>query len=248
MALISIITVTFNAENTIERCISSVKAQQIEYEHIIIDACSTDKTLDIIQANMHPFLRYVSEPDTGIYDGMNKGVAISNGDYIHFLNSDDEYQSGSSLKSLANLFDDEYDLIVSGIDMINDGVVKRRWRPTKPSRFSLSRYWAPPHPGLIINAKLFVNIGNFDENFKISGDFEWFRRVERNVTQLNMIFTNLQLVTMHLGGLSTKIGRNTIVMFFEDIVAISLNNSSIFLSSLYAIIKRTSKLSQFFSR
>jgi glycosyltransferase involved in cell wall biosynthesis len=87
---ISIVTVLFNAEKTILDTLSSVRAQSYEdYEHILIDGGSKDRSLAIVDAHRHPKLKVISEPDDGLYDAMNKGVRLATGDLIGFLNADD---------------------------------------------------------------------------------------------------------------------------------------------------------------
>jgi len=89
---ISIITVCFNSEATIELCLNSVASQSwANVEHIIVDGCSTDSTLQLIEENRQGNMVVVSEPDNGIYDAMNKGLSLATGDYVAYLNSDDLY-------------------------------------------------------------------------------------------------------------------------------------------------------------
>lgn len=88
--LFSVVTVALNSESTIGDTLTSVRSQQFEdYEHIIIDGASKDGTLDVVRSNQHSRLRWNSEPDGGLYDAMNKGLHMAQGDYVLFLNSDD---------------------------------------------------------------------------------------------------------------------------------------------------------------
>ena len=100
---ISIITVCFNSEATIELCLNSVASQSwANVEHIIVDGCSTDSTLQLIEENRQGNMVVVSEPDNGIYDAMNKGLSLATGDYVAYLNSDDLYTNEDVLNLVAN--------------------------------------------------------------------------------------------------------------------------------------------------
>ena len=111
--LLSVITVVRNGAETISHTIDSVRKQRdAHFEHIIVDGASTDQTLDIIRLNQHERLRWISEPDRGIYDAMNKGIAMAHGEWILFLGADDELADRSVL---SDIFTDQriqqYDLI-----------------------------------------------------------------------------------------------------------------------------------------
>lgn len=112
MVKFSIVTVCFNANDVLESTIKSVLLQDYDnYEYIIVDGASTDGTLDIIKsyAEGNEKIKYISEPDAGLYDAMNKGAAMANGDYVQFLNAGDELASDSVLSDIANAID-EYSL------------------------------------------------------------------------------------------------------------------------------------------
>ena len=117
--LFSIITVCYNSEKTIRRTIESVLNQTCQdYEYIIVDGKSTDKTLDIVkeyEARFADKLKYISEPDTGIYNAMNKGIALSDGSIIGIVNSDDWLQPDALeiVKGYADKMDDTH-FIISG--------------------------------------------------------------------------------------------------------------------------------------
>ena len=120
---LSIITVCYNSEKTIERTIKSVITQDYtDYEYIIVDGGSTDGTIDIIRKYSPYITRWISEPDEGIYDAMNKGIQLSSGELIAFINSDDWYVEGA-FKAVANCYSDngEYDLIYGDVFQIENG-------------------------------------------------------------------------------------------------------------------------------
>ena len=121
MIRFSIVTVCFNSEKTILKTIESIANQSfIDFEHIIIDGGSNDNTLEIIKSNSKYNLNLISEKDDGIYDAMNKGVDISKGQIIVFLNSDDFFASTEVLKIVNNTFlKNDSDIVYGNIQMIN---------------------------------------------------------------------------------------------------------------------------------
>ena len=118
---ISIITPTFNSEKLIKICLSSVKDQNFQnYEHIIIDNSSNDKTLKIIKEFNNPKIKLISENDNGIYDAMNKGINASSGEYLLFLNSDDKLIDRNFLSNVNKiLLSKKIDILYSNIIYIN---------------------------------------------------------------------------------------------------------------------------------
>jgi glycosyltransferase involved in cell wall biosynthesis len=104
--MISIITVSWNARDTVGDCLSSVAAQSVRPEHVIVDGASTDGTLKLLRSWTGHRLEIVSEPDRGIYDAMNKGIARASGDIIGILNADDSYASGRVLEQVREAMSD----------------------------------------------------------------------------------------------------------------------------------------------
>ena len=104
---ISIITTCFNAVNTIQDCLESVKGQSYgDVEHVVVDAASTDGTLAILDEYKESLATVISEPDRGIYDGMNKGLGLVTGDVVGILNADDMYASADILEKVSRVFED----------------------------------------------------------------------------------------------------------------------------------------------
>ena len=126
--LFSIITVTYNAADTVQRTLESVAAQTCTlYEHIIVDGASTDETLKIVADATAPERRIVrSEPDAGLYDAMNKGLGMANGDYLIFLNAGDKFHSPDTLQIIADtIMDNDYPGIVYGQTDLVDNAGRR---------------------------------------------------------------------------------------------------------------------------
>ena len=185
---VSVVTVCFNSELTIKECIESVRSQSLkDYEHIIIDGGSSDRTLEIIESCMHQRMKVISEPDDGIYDAMNKGVKVAKGDVIHFLNSDDTYVDDGVLQLVYEAFSDETEIVIGDVDYgrSQDSNV---WRVEAPSTMKIALGWHPPHPGFFCRRALFHEYGLFDTSIAISADFELMMRfVKEHVGQIRCV-------------------------------------------------------------
>src|SRR6185437_1760960 len=162
--LVSIIIATFNAANTLEKCIQSVIAQDYPYkELIIIDGASTDNSVEIIK-KYQPFISYwVSEPDSGIYDAWNKALKQTKGEWICFIGADDYYLSKTALSDMLALAGPETELISAKINLISDTgkLIKVMGNPWKWS--VMKRWMCVSHPGLLHKRALFAEYGLFSK-------------------------------------------------------------------------------------
>ena len=129
---LSVVTVCWNAERTIGRCLESVMIQNFEsYEHLIIDGLSNDSTLEIISRYSSDNLRIISQADKGIYDAMNKGIKLAKGEYILFLNADDEFYSEDVLTNIWKKIQG-YDIMLGSVNFLNQNLeVTRVWTNKK---------------------------------------------------------------------------------------------------------------------
>lgn len=173
---ISIITVCKNAESAIERTMLSVVTQSCfskNIEYLIIDGASTDKTLEIIKqyANKYP-IKWISEPDSGIYNAMNKGTKLASGDYLLFLNAGDYLVHYNVIKSLMNLFESgEYDVLHGNAFFIDPTSEKYYIKIVDEPLDAYFFYQnALPHQATFYKRYLFEKLGDYDENFKIVSD------------------------------------------------------------------------------
>ena len=176
---VSIITPCFNSENTISRTIESVLNQTYQnYEYIIIDGRSTDKTLEIINSYKSAFgdkLKIVSEKDNGIYDAMNKGIKKSTGTLIGIVNSDDYYEL-DAIENMVSSYNNEKYLIMYGlIRTISNG--KEVMVFSKNHEF-LERQMIT-HPSCYITKKTYDDFGYYSMKYKYSADYEFMLRVNR---------------------------------------------------------------------
>ena len=200
----SIVTVCRNAEASITRAMKSVLNQTFDdYEYLIIDGASTDKTGEYVQKLAPTFggkLHYTSEPDEGIYDAMNKGLEAASGQFVAFLNADDWYEP-DTLATVAALIKTGIDSIGGAIRIhAQDGSVIER----APRTELLSRPFPPAmpagHQSWFVRTELLRELGGFDTDFRIAADYELFLRVQK----LNRlwVFTPKVLSNFTLGGTS----------------------------------------------
>lgn len=177
MVRVSIITPCYNSEKTIRRTFDSMLHQTYQnIEYIVIDGGSTDSTLKIIKEyeRLFPFeFKYISEPDNGIYDAMNKGIKMSGGDIIGIVNSDDYYEL-DALESIINQYHGEKNRILYGIQRnIKNGTVIKAFI----NHHTQLRSLMITHPTCFVTKNLYNEIGLYNTSFKSSADYEWMLRV-----------------------------------------------------------------------
>lgn len=202
----SIITACFNSDKTITRCINSVKQQNFnEYEHIIIDGASIDSTLRIIMDQKDDRIVCMSEPDEGIYDAMNKGIAHAKGKYIFILNSDDYFSSEDSLTILNDhIIKTDSKLISGNIYIVDDDDKTVRTVLSKRFRTWMMRFgWMLPHPATCVAAEYYNQFGRYDTTFRTAADFEFLARlVLRHKIEFSVI--DQVISKMATGGATTS--------------------------------------------
>lgn len=206
---ISVITVCHNSEKTIADTINSVRAQDHnDYEHIIVDGASADGTLDVVRRLGHDRLKLISEPDRGLYDAMNKGVALTGGGLIGFLNSDDYFCRTDALSLIAAAAHENPRVaaVSAGlvfIDSEQPNRVRRTYGASGFRRWMLRFGHMPPHPGFYTRAAAFKAVGPFAIDRRVGGDFEWMVRFYY-VHELVAAPLTEPIVAMRMGGLSTS--------------------------------------------
>lgn len=173
----SIVTISLNSEKDIENAIVSVADQTYKNrEHIIIDGGSQDSTVEIIRKYSEHLSYWVSEPDNGIADALNKGIEHATGDYILFINSDDFLIDNKALESIYSSIQDQIDYYIFQVM----SVYPDRTRKLLPNKnFGLSTYFkmGSCHQGHVISRKLFEKYGTYDNSFKIGMDYDFVLRV-----------------------------------------------------------------------
>lgn len=178
---ISIITITFNAEATLRRTIESIARQDYEkVEYIIVDGASTDGTMDIVKAYPNVVTSYISEPDKGLYDAMNKGLAMATGEYVWFINAGDEIAKPTTISDMFN--EEPYCDVYYGdtvmTDMSGREIGGRRLSP--PETLS----WKSFKMGMLVSHQSFVArrvlCRPYNLKYRFSADFDWCIRILKN--------------------------------------------------------------------
>lgn len=200
---ISIVTVSYNAADTIEQTIKSVLCQKANYdiEYIIVDGGSTDGTCDIIREYEHHLSGWSSRPDGGIYDAMNKGIKRTSGHWIGIINSDDWYaeQAFSTFAQLAES-NPGAGVIVGGVVRVDEKIMSGKH--VKPPRGAFSTLRPNNHPATFVSREVYEQLGMFDLKYQISSDIEFILRIQ-DIEWSEIVRTNEILAYMREGGASS---------------------------------------------
>ena len=198
---ITVITVCYDAETYIEQTIQSVIAQSYpEIEYIIVDGASTDGTLGIIERYAEKIAKWTSEPDRGIADAMNKGLALASGDLILLLHADDYLVDPGVLDAAVSQMTGDWDIYAFDLYFDRSGTCHRR-RP-RPFDWRLNFKTGLWHQAVFCRRELFKEIGPFDTDLKIAMDYEFFLRAYRRGAKLKLI--DLPLAVMRDTGVSSR--------------------------------------------
>lgn len=223
---VSIITAAYNSAKTIADTIRSVAAQDYnDIEHIIVDGGSTDGTMDIVRSfepQLGGRLRWISEKDRGLYDAMNKGIAMATGEIVGILNSDDYYTSNDVVSRFMPYFNDEtIDSIFGDIHFIHDGAPNKTVRYYSSKRFRplwLRFGFMPAHPSFYVRKSVYDRAGGYKLDYKIGSDFEMVVRLYKKM-RITYKYIPMDFVTMRTGGLSNRNLKSRITLVKEDIRA-----------------------------
>jgi len=243
---ISVITVSYNTQSTIKRCIQSVIDQDYDnVEHIIIDGQSKDNTLQIIKENINHIKILVSEPDSGIYDAMNKGIALATGDIIGTLNADDYLADKTVFSNIAEAFArSNADVVYGDIDYVDQGgKIIRKWRSGKYKKGMFNYGWMPPHPTFYCKREMFFSLGNYSLEFGTAADYELMLRF-MHLNKASVYYLQKVLIKMTNGGISNKNYLSRIRALYFDFKA--MYNNNILFPPMALLFKPLRKLKQFF--
>lgn len=228
---ISIITVCYNSVETIEKTILSVKKQTYgKIEYIIVDGNSKDKTVSIIQKYDTIISRWISEPDKGLYDAMNKGIMMATGDFIGILNSDDTFYSETVIEEIVNFHK------INDIEASVGDIIQHK-ESGKIVRLYSSRYWTPkklkmgfmpPHPSIFFKKDLFNKFGKYDLGFKIGADYELITRFFLK-NEISWKYSGITTTAMLVGGLSSS-GSSSYKLITQEIQKALTMNKVVFSS------------------
>ena len=246
---ISIITVCYNSSQFLESAITSVLAQKYsDIEYIVIDGGSDDGTLAILKTYSDRITHVISEPDKGIYDAMNKGLALATGDVIGILNSDDFYPHTNVINEVVSAFESSplADMVLGNVDFVMPSELN------KPVRYYSSysfRPWKmrfgfmPAHPGAFIKKSAYDEIGKYKLGYQIGADFDMFVRLLL-VKKMPYFKLNQMLVRMRVGGISTS-GFKSYLVSSKEIMR-SLKENRIYSNSLFVLLRLPVKFVQMF--
>ena len=245
---ISIITVSFNSVETIRDTIKSIISQDYEnIEYILIDAGSTDGTLDIIKEYEGYINYFSSEEDDGIYDGMNKGISVASGEVVGILNSDDFYPNSYIVSNVARTFEKRNCDAVYGdlvyVKFYDTDKIVRYWQSGNYSVKKIKNGWMLPHPTFFVKREMYEKYGYYNTELKSAADYEMILKLlyKQNI---NVFYIPMILIKMRMGGKSNASIMNRIRANKEDGLAWTENQLN---KPLFVRIKKPlQKIKQFF--
>lgn len=236
---ISIITSCFNRKATIAEAMRSVLSQDYDdVEYIVVDGASSDGSLDVIRdvmdesespefKNAHPkfSIKFISEPDGGMYEAINKGIRLAKGDIVGLVHSDDMLYNNHALSDIADCFMKTNADFVYGdglfVDYDNTDKVVRNWIGGEYRRWKVRCGWLPLHPTCYIRRDVMEREGLYDETYRIAADSDLLVRYLYRA-RLKVVYLKKYIIRMRMGGLSTDAARRK-QMWNEDIRMYSSN-------------------------
>ena len=240
---VSIITVTYNSAAYLQDCINSVQSQDYpNIEYIIIDGKSEDGTMGVIRKNQDAVDYWISETDKGMYDAINKGMAVATGDIIGILNSDDVLDNKKVISTIVNCFQEQgVDTIYGDLEFVDRhdvNKIMRIWKgqPYKRSRF---RYgWMPAHPTFYIKRSLVEKYGGYENHYYSAADYEFMSRY-LYLNKVSSYYIPELLVRMRMGGQSNVNIKQRLRANRRDFLAMKKNKIpfAFFVSILKPLIK-----------
>ena len=246
---ISLLTVSFNSASTIKDTIESIRSQNYkDIEYIVVDGNSTDGTINILKSYDSFISKWISEPDKGIYDAMNKAIKMATGEVVGILNSDDFYANHQILAQVAREFSNPSIEVVFGdlvfVDPKNLSKTVRKYSSAKwnPKKFSWG--FMPAHPTVFIRRKYYDQFGQFKTDYKIAADYELLIRF-LFVHQLRYKYLPITMVKMRRGGVSSRNLMSNVILNNEIIRGCRENGIRTNIIMVY--LKYFRKLSELFT-
>ena len=247
---VSLITACYNSAATIRTAIESVLEQRgVDIEYIVVDGGSKDGTVDIVKeyaskpsdqraaftkataakltTNDFSF-KWLSERDQGMYDAINKGIAIATGDIVGILNADDVLASPDTLAHIAAAFTPGTDTLYADIRFVREGETVDALRGAPTVRYCSAAKWKPwmfrfaamvPHPSFYVRRECFARLGGYSLDYRICADFELELRY-LYLAKLKSVYLPECVVVMRMGGMSTAGWRSNVVINLEDLRAL----------------------------
>lgn len=247
---VSIITVVFNGADHIRDCIESIINQTYsDIEYIVVDGKSTDGTVDIVQSYGARISRFVSEPDKGLYDAMNKGIGMATGDVIGLLNADDFYRHDRVIENMVATFKRTDSDAVYGdmlyVDRVDTNSLKRYWRSGWYTENAFLWGWMPGHLSFFAKRWMYEKYGLFRLDMKSAADYELLLRfIHKNNAKL--AYMDEVTIVMRAGGISNSSLKNRLRANREDRLAWDMNGLKPYFFTLW--LKPLRKLSQYITK
>ena len=244
---ISLITVTYNSEKYLSDCIESVQKQDYHHiEHIIVDGNSKDNTVAIIKKYESKITKWISEPDGGMYDAINKGMLMATGEVIGILNSDDMLASDDVISHIVKTFEQQNvdslfgDLLY--VDQENTNKIYRVWKGKTYHRNLFKTGWMPGHPTFYIKKSLTDKYGGYESHYYTAADYEFMARYLYQ-HKISSFYLPKLIVKMRRGGASNTSIKQRLRANRRDYLAMKKNN--IPLPFIVSIMKPLLKLHQY---
>jgi len=225
---VSIITITYNSAATVEDTLKSVVDQDYPYiEYLIIDGKSKDNTLQIVDKYKDKITKVVSEKDKGLYDALNKGIALASGDIVGMLHSDDLYATNKVISDIVKKFESNpeaegvyADLVFVDRNDINK--ITRTWESGDYEEGDFLNGWMPPHPTFFVRKECYERFGGFNTTLRLSADYElMLRMIHKN--KIKLAYLPKVVVKMRMGGASNVSFFVRLKANIEDKMAWKLN-------------------------
>lgn len=248
---VSLITITYNSSATVEDTIRSVVNQDYpDIEYLIVDGKSKDKTLEIVNRYADKISKVVSEKDEGLYDALNKGIRMAEGDVIGMLHSDDIYAHNEVIRHVVETFqkNPEAEAVYADLVFVNrndTSKVMRVWESGQYTPGDFLKGWMPPHPTLFVRREVYQKFGGFDTSLRLSADYElMLRLIHKN--GIKLAYLNETIVKMRMGGVSNVSFFVKLKANMEDTLAWRKNNLK---PGTFTLLRKPlRKLGQYFRR
>ena len=235
---VTLITACYNSAATIRTCFDSVLSQQgVEVEYIVVDGGSKDDTVGVVKdfdrkvresGLQNVTFKWISEPDKGMYDAINKGIAMATGDIVGILNADDVLASNDTLAHIAAAFTPDVDALYADIRFVRTGDSLETLRVARTVRYCSAAKWKPwmfrfaamvPHPSFYVRRECFSRLGGYSLDYRICADFELELRY-LYLAKLKSVYLPECVVVMRMGGASTSGWKSNKKINEEDLKAL----------------------------
>jgi glycosyltransferase len=217
---VSIITIAYNSGHAIADAINSVVSQTYnDIEYIIVDGKSKDNTVEIVKSFGNKISKFVSEPDKGIYDALNKGISMATGDIVGFMHSDDLFANNEIIEHVVEKFkQNDSDSLYGDLQYVykeNTDKVLRYWKSGTYTIRKLKMGWMPPHPTFYVKRWVYEKYGGFNIDMGIAADYDTMLRFLGKY-RISTQYLPEVMVKMRVGGASNRSLKNIIKKSSED--------------------------------